>query len=207
MRSAIEGMGGTGEGDPMLTYLHHVSIAFNGPTRADDIFEEMEQRVIGQTASLKFLDALATYAEDYVAICTPSAGKWGPYDTRVPRYVDNISQEIKMPFIRPLMLSIAAKFNPSETMHAFRLLSSWVVRFLVSSGSRSGVVEKSFREAAHSITERKITTASELAAAVITVIPSDNRFQVLFAKRRLRTVAKRGFCCAAGSAEKNRQAR
>src|SRR5206468_226887 len=95
MRCTIEGVDIPKADDPLLTYLHHASIAFYGPINSDDIFEVMEERVAGRAIALKFLEGLANYAADYSAIITPTHAKWSKYDQRVRIYVDHISQEVK----------------------------------------------------------------------------------------------------------------
>ncbi len=108
IRSTIAGLGKNTLDDPLLGYLHSVSIILNGPIKADDIFDVMENTVAGRTQSLAFLASMATFANDFAAIVTPSDAKWTQYDQRVRTYVHNISQEIKMSFIRSLMLAVAA---------------------------------------------------------------------------------------------------
>src|SRR5262249_54212454 len=103
MRNTIEELDRNQADDPILTYLHHASIALNGPIQADDIFAMMEEKVVGRANAIKFLDVLSSLASDYAAILTPSHPKWGGYDQRVRQHVKDISQEIKMSFIRPLM--------------------------------------------------------------------------------------------------------
>jgi len=180
MRSTIEGLGQSHREDPILEYLHHVSIAFNGPVKADDIFEVMEQRIGSRSASLAFLESLSSYASDYSAIVTPSHAKWGAYDHRVRAAIAVISHELKMSFIRPLMLATSARFSPAEANIAIQQFASWTVRFLIAGGHRSGAVEKAFGEAAHAISNRTITTAAQLTESVRHVIPNDVRFKNAF---------------------------
>ena len=133
MRTTIEGFATSRDSDVLLTYLHHVSVVFYGPIIVDDIFEKMETAVVGRGPALAFLEALASYANDYAAIVTPSHAKWGSYDPRMRNYISQISQDMKMSFIRPLMLAIANKFSPREARDAFYACVVWVVRFLNSS--------------------------------------------------------------------------
>jgi hypothetical protein len=180
MRSTIAGLSPDTLDDPLLGYLHNVSIVLNGPVRADDIFEVMENTITGKTTALAFLDSLAKYANDYAAIATPTDGKWGAYDQRLKIYVGNISQEVKMTFIRPLMLAVAAKFTKQEALLAFRAFNSWVVRFLIAGGSRSGVVEKAIGDASREISSGTIKTARALIEKVRHVIPNDVKFASAF---------------------------
>ena len=136
MQSTIEGVIQSRGDDPLLIYLHQVSIALHGPVKVENIFDLMESQVSGRKNALAFLDGLANLANDYAAIVTPSAAKWGKYDARVRRYVEHISQQVKLPFIRPLMLAVAARFSPKETHIAYRAFVSWLVRYLIAGGNR-----------------------------------------------------------------------
>jgi hypothetical protein len=128
---------------------------------------------------------MANPGSDYAAMLTPSHVKWRKYDRRIRKYVEYISQEVKMSFIRPLMLSITSNFSPSETLKAYRMLVSWVVRFLIAGGSRSGIVEKVFGETANLIQRGRIDTAKELAEAAERVVPSNVKFRSAFASKSL----------------------
>jgi hypothetical protein len=196
MRTSIEGVVHAADVDPLLTYLHHVSIVFYGPITSDDIFEKMEQDVVSRSQSLQFLEALASHANDYAAIVSPTHPKWGLYQQQVRIYVDQISQELRMSFIRPLMLAIAARFNPSETQKAFRLLVSWVVRFLIAGGSRSGKTEAAIGEAAHKIRTGEITTTKGVVDAVENAVPNDIKFQEAFSKKTLAATKQARFILA-----------
>ncbi|HZL38083.1 MAG TPA: DUF262 domain-containing HNH endonuclease family protein [Tepidisphaeraceae bacterium] len=185
VRSTIETLASVQSEDPLMTYLHTASILENGPVETDEIFERLENQITTRKESLRFLESLAEYSTAYAAILTPSHAKWGPYDQRVRRYIDSISQEIKMTFMRPLMLAIAAHFSKTETRQAFRDMVSWVIRFLVSGGSRSGATAKIIGEAAHEIKRGKIRTAQQLHDSVKKIIPSDVRFRNHFITKSL----------------------
>jgi hypothetical protein len=184
MRGTIEELGPAGADDPLLVYLHHVSIGLYGHLLADDIFEVMEDKVGGRNNALKFLDALSRLASDYAAIQTPTHAKWASYDQRVKAHITDI-REIRMSFIRPLMLAVAARFTPRETVTAFRAFLSWVVRFLISGGSRSQVVAITLGNAANAVMEKRIKTAKELFAVVAKVIPTDPKFHSAFCNKSL----------------------
>ncbi|MCI0349762.1 MAG: HNH endonuclease family protein [Acidobacteriales bacterium] len=143
------------------------------------------ETIVGRTNSLKFLSALANYANDYAAIVTPSHAKWGGYDQRVRMYVDDISQQLKMTFIRPLMLAVASRFSVSETNRAFRMLVAWVVRFLIAGGSRSGLAEKALGDAALAVTKGEIKTAADLWKKAAGAVPNDTRFLGAFGVKSL----------------------
>lgn len=186
MRSLIEGVERARGDDPLLRYLHHISIVFNGPLTADEIFERMEENITSQSEAMTFLEALAIYANDYTAILTPSHPKWGDgYDRLVRTYVSNISLEIRLTFIRPVMLAVAAKFSQKETKKAFRVFVSWAMRFLIAGGHTSSRVESAFGIAARDVTHQKITTTEGLIAAASHVIPNDIKFRSAFITKKI----------------------
>jgi hypothetical protein len=193
MRTTIEGFDQPQSEDPMLGYLHHVSIVFYGPVLEEEIFEKMETEVVGRAKSLAFLEALSTYASDYAAIITPTHAKWGQYDSRVRKYIEQISQEVKMSFIRPLMLAIANKFDPAETVRAFQACASWVVRFLIAGGHRSGAVNMAIGETAHAIKEGRIKTTEALADSFGKVVPNDLRFHEAFCTKTIQNARQSRF--------------
>jgi hypothetical protein len=56
---------------------------------------------------------------------------------------------------------------------------------LIAGGSRSGVVEKAFGNAAYKVSKREIKTAKSLAEAVADVIPNNTRFHAAFVSKTL----------------------
>ncbi len=90
MRSSIEGVIRPFDGDPLLAYLHHVSIVFFGPIKLDNIFDYMEDKIVGRAPSLQFLEALANYASDYAAILNPADMRSG----------DNINSRLAFALIK-----------------------------------------------------------------------------------------------------------
>lgn len=72
------------------------------------------------------------------------------------------------------------QFPPREAEKTFRLLISWAVRFLITGGGRGGTLEAAYAERAKEITREKIVNTRELAAAMVSTIPSDIEFQSQF---------------------------
>lgn len=192
MRNTIEELGPSSPDDPLITYLHHVSIGLYGHILADDIFDIMEERVSGKRNAIDFLSSLAKYASDYAAIQLSGHSKWIKYDQRVRTHIDHI-HGVRMSFIRPLMLAVAARFDARQTHAAFRAFTSWVVRFLIAGGSRSQIVAITLGGAAHDVFDRRITTAEDLVDAVRKVIPTDPKFHASFCTKSLSSARQARF--------------
>src|SRR5438270_9582300 len=64
VRTTIESLDAAQSQDPLLGVSAHREHHLHGPTKADDIFEKMEEQITGRTESIRFLEALANYASD-----------------------------------------------------------------------------------------------------------------------------------------------
>jgi len=172
------------EDDVAMTYLRHVISAFYGATREKDIFSKIKQAVSGKTKALELLDALERYADDYSAMLTASHSKWSTYSEDI-RYEIETLAELPSNLLRPLMLAVAHHFSKHEAVLAFKSFISWTVRFLIVGGGRSGTLETAYSNAAKSVVEGEITTASDLFGLLASNIPTDRQFEEAFAIARV----------------------
>jgi hypothetical protein len=186
MRSIIEGMDNKGD-EPLLTYLHHASIVFGGPVVEDDIFEMMEEKISGHVEALRFLEMLASNAINYAAILTPSDGKWNGYGDSVRTYIKNISHELKMVVVRPLMMAVADRFDPKKTEKTYRAIESWVVRFVIAGGHTTSLANRTLGDAAHKVSTREIRSLNGIYDLLKNVIPSDARFHAAFCTKTMKS--------------------
>jgi hypothetical protein len=167
-----------------VIYLRHLLSSLHGLTRENEVYEAIQSRVSGQGPSLSFLATLAECVNDYVALYNPEHVKWNDYDPKVRNAIRTLNHLQPGP-IRPLMLAIARHFPKAEAEKAFRMFVSWVVRFLIYGGARSGNVEEAYSERAKEVTEGKVTTASSLVANMGDVLPSDAQFKAAFGVARV----------------------
>jgi hypothetical protein len=175
---------GTGDDEIVITYLRHVTISLYGYTREREVFEKIKGKVSGKGNAIQFLDVLATNANDYVALMTPSHQKWNNYTPSMRGSLRTLDL-LKVVPLRPLMLAIVRKFPQMETERAFRLLITWSVRLLITRGGRSGIVEESYGDAAKKINDGTITSTKQLAVDLAKIIPTDAEFEETFATARV----------------------
>lgn len=170
--------------DIVMLYLRHLSSAIYGATRERDVFAKIKQQVNGKTNSIGFLDILAGYAEDYVAILNSSHPKWSNYPANIRRSIATISL-LAAEQIRPLMLAVAHHFTPKEAATAFRMFVSWLVRLLIAGGGRGGTFDAAYSKRATEVCEGQINTAKQLNEAMKELIPTDAQFQAEFSVCRV----------------------
>jgi Protein of unknown function DUF262/Protein of unknown function (DUF1524) len=170
--------------DSTLVYLRHLLSSLYGLTRAREVFERIKEKVAGKTQSLAFLDTLADYANDYLAILNPDHSKWNGYNFNVRSHIRTMNT-FGVEVIRPLLLAVARHFTPKETEKAFRLFVCWTARFLIAGGARGGTIEEAYASRAFEVTQGKVTTAKQLADAMVDIVPTDAQFEAAFGTARV----------------------
>jgi hypothetical protein len=90
---------------------------------------------------------------------------------------------LQVKFHRALLLAIVSHFEDAEIALAVRWVTSLAVRLLIVGGSRSGRTEDAIGTGAMKIANGEIKTATELAAAMNAIVPSDTEFQTAFAEK------------------------
>lgn len=173
-----------GKDDITVTYLHHLLITKNGPTKEREVFDKVKQTVNSQGRAIEFMDELADSANDYAALFNSDHKKWNEYGTNTRRYIATINRDLRVEQIRPLMFAVSKHFTPKEAKIAFQLFVFWSVRILIV-GTRGGLLDRNYAVNAQEIGSGKIKTAQELANALQDVIPSDALFQTAFSEARV----------------------
>jgi Protein of unknown function DUF262/Protein of unknown function (DUF1524) len=176
-----------GHGDIAVTYLHHLLITKNGPTKEREVYDSIKQMVNSQTRALEFLEELADSANDYAALFNSDHKKWNEYGTSTRKNISTINRDLRVEQIRPLMFAVSKHFSVKEAKLAFRLFVFWTVRFLIV-GGRGGLLDRNYAQRAQEIGKKKIKTAKELAGSMSDVVPSDALFQAGFTEARVSQV-------------------
>jgi hypothetical protein len=129
------------EDDITVLFLRHALIAIHGFIKEEEVYETVQAKAKGPQLSIAFLNLLDNLAASYIAIFNPESEKWNPYPDTLRRGIHTLNL-LNIKPMRPLMLAIAAKFNPLDAAEAFRMLISVGVRLLIASSTRSGSVEQ-----------------------------------------------------------------
>jgi hypothetical protein len=173
-----------GRGDLTVTFLHHLLITKDGPTREREVFDRIRTTVNNQNRAIEFLDELSESSNDYAALFNSDHTKWNKYGTTTRHNIATINRDLRVEQIRPLMLAVARKFTVPEAKKAFRLFVFWSVRFLIV-GGRGGLLDRNYAAAAQEIGLGKIKTAEKLAEKLKDILPSDAVFKTLFTEARV----------------------
>lgn len=173
-----------GQDDVTVTYLHHLMITKDGPTKEREVFDKVKQMANSQSRALEFLDEAAEGANDYAALFNSDHKKWNEYGTSTRKHLSTINRDLRVEQIRPLMFAVSRHFSVEEANLAFRLFVFWSVRFLIV-GGRGGLLDRNYAQRAQDVGTRKIKTAKELAGAMADIIPSDALFETAFSEARV----------------------
>lgn len=173
-----------GKDDITVTYLHHLLITKNGPTKEREVYDKIKNTINSEGRAIAFLDELADSANDYASLFNPEHKKWNDYGTSTRRHVQTIIRDLRVEQIRPLMFAVSKHFVVKEAKLAFKLFVFWSVRFLIV-GGRGGLLDRNYALRAQEVGSGKIKTAQELERAMDDVVPNDAKFQAEFADVRL----------------------
>jgi hypothetical protein len=182
--------------DITVDFLHHVLITRDGPTKEREVFDKVRQFATSEGRALEFLTDIAESAHDYAALFNSDHTKWNVYGTSTRKHIATINRDLRVEQIRPLMLAIASRFSVKEARIAFRLCLFWSVRFLIV-GGRGGLLDRNYALRAQEVGVKRITTAQQLAAAMVDVVPNDAVFEVNFAQARVSQVHLARYCLRA----------
>jgi Protein of unknown function DUF262/Protein of unknown function (DUF1524) len=181
MKGTLESLG---IDDITVTYLRHLLITEQGPTKEREVLDRVRRNIDSQQKALQFLDQLAISATDYVAILNPNHRKWNDYGETTRRHLRTINDHLRVEQIRPLVFAVAKHFAVKEAKKAFKLFVCWSVRFLVA-GGRGGLLDRNYAIVAEQVGKHKITTAKELVKAMQDVVPTDPTFEAAFSEARV----------------------
>lgn len=166
--------------DVIVDYIRHLWSSKYGATREKDLYDKIKRRINSKQAAIDLSSELAEDSRLYAALLNTNQGLWSIYGTTARDHIGTINL-LRMVQIRPLLLAILKKFEPSEVRKSLRVMVSWGVRFLISGGLGGGTLERHYSERAIEVREGLIANARDLVKAMQDVVPSDARFQTAFA--------------------------
>jgi hypothetical protein len=176
MTATLESLGRE-DGD-VVDYIRYFWVTTHGPTRLNDLFDEIKSEATSEATTINFLTSLDLRVSDYAAILTPTHDFWSSYHQEVRSNIDTL-RYLGVSQIRPLLLAAMGKFSKSELERLFKLAVSWSVRFLVV-GTPSGTLEGYYSRTAKKITDGLITTVAGVTTELAAVLPPDDVFETAF---------------------------
>jgi len=170
--------------DRAINFLRHALIATKQFVRAEEIYSSIQKDIRGESNAASFLSTLEATSRIYVATFQPSSDFWREYLASTAKALEVFNRFDLRP-MRPLVLSLALRFKPSEFDRAIKLLASISVRLVIAGRTRSGSLEQAFASAALGIYEERITTAAGLRSSLQNVIIPDADFKNEFETARV----------------------
>jgi hypothetical protein len=187
MRGALE----SSFDDPEATidFLRHALIVQRGHLREQDVYDEVQTMVLSPQAAVAFAATLESLANVYVATSNPEHERWNGYPDAGRRAVEVLNL-LNIKPLRPLLLAVSARFDPSEAAQALRFLVSLSVRLMIASSTRSSSVEVPLASAAQRVfvevdEEPPIATARNLVTRLEDLTPLDADFAAKFAEAKI----------------------
>lgn len=166
--------------DPLVVpFLRHFAMSRYGLIREKELFGVIRKKITTKKGALQFSTDLRDNAKTYSALINTEHDFWSTYDWKVRDCAGTLNL-LGMVQIRPLLLAILAHFDPKQVKLAFEKLEAVAVRFLIVGGTGGGTLERIYSETAKSVSEGKLSTASDVVRA-FSAIPTDSTFQQAFA--------------------------
>lgn len=166
--------------DPLVvTYLRHFAMSRYGLVREKELFGVIKRKITSKKGALQFSTDLRDTAKTYSALINTDHEFWTKFDPTVRDCAAALNL-LGMTQIRPLLLAILERFDATQVRKAFEKLEAVAVRFQIVGGVGGGTLERIYSETAKSVSEGKLTTASDIVKA-FTTLPVDSAFEQAFA--------------------------
>lgn len=163
----------------IVTYIRHFSMAKYGLIRERDLFALLKTKITSKKSALRFSTELSDSVRVYSALINTDHEYWSDFNSDVKYSVATLNL-LGMTQIRPLLIAILSKFESKNVTEAFYKLVAIAIRYQVVGGVGGGTLERVYSETAKSVSEEKISSASELLLAFKN-LPSDTAFRSAFA--------------------------
>ncbi len=161
-----------GEEPDVKVFIRQAWISKYGLTREKVLYDAIKRQITNKSKVIEYVKELAELATTYVALRNPGHDRWKPYGDTVIDCLE-ILDMVGVTQIRPLLLAIFKHFSEAEIKKTLPMVVAWTVRFLICGSGGSGTLETYYSERAKEVSARTIKTASQLWAAMKTVLPDD----------------------------------
>ncbi len=175
MRGALE----TLDDDITIDFLRHALTVAYGFVRESQVYDAVQNVARSEQSSVSFMSSLENLASTYVAIQNPEHEIWNRYSDATRRSIEVLNLLNIRP-LRPLELSVAAKFSPKEAEHTFELMISVGVRLLIAATTRSGSIEETIANVAHGVYTDEVDNTKGVKKLLEKIVPSNEQFSHAF---------------------------
>lgn len=176
MRGALESME---DEDTTISFLRHSLTIIRGFVRDAEVYEAVQQYVVGEQPAVTFANHVENLAYAFVAVHNSDHERWNKYTPATRRALDVLNLFSINP-LRPLLLAIAQRFSEREAERAFAFCISLSVRLMIASSTRTGTVEEGLALAGNRVYTRDISSTDDLKDQLGKITPTDGRFRAAF---------------------------
>lgn len=173
MRGALESYG---DEDTVVNFLRHALIAINGFVREAQVYDVVQNIARTPQTAVTFTTTLEVLSGLYVAIHNSDHEQWNRHSDATRHAIEVLNLSDIKP-MRPLMLSIAARFERNDVEEAYCYLLALSVRLLIAASTRSGSVEVPLAAAALMVYQQEITNAAGIKRSLNDIAVSDEQFR------------------------------
>jgi len=165
--------------DLTVIFLRSALMCKRGHLTRGEVFEVVQGLGKGPQTVVTFLKELEELARVYEATFNRDHEKWKACPDIMKQAIQTIN-DFDIKSFRPALLAIAAKFSTSEATTAFIWFVSLGVRLLMTTGTRSGQVEKNFCDVAQKVYNGELKTTAEIKKFLEKYLPTNEQFQQSF---------------------------
>lgn len=162
-----------------ITFLRHHWSSVHGATRERDLYKAIKAGVTTSQAAATFAKELEKSSKTYAALLNPSDPFWNSWGTTTKEALANLGK-LGLEQNRPLLLAAVNNLTRAHAKRVLRASVSWAVRGIIVGGIGGGVAERAYCEGAVKISNKSVTTAPQVLAAIAAVVPTDALFKDAF---------------------------
>ncbi len=129
-----------GKKDRTVDFIRQLWGAMHGLVREKELFREIKENVLNETAVLDLSKALAAQASDYAAVLNPFSEFWDGCVSS--RHALDTFNSLRVERLRPLLLAILLRFDAKDVEKALNFLRSASVRIVVDGGINGTIEEQ-----------------------------------------------------------------
>jgi len=166
-----------------------------GRVQTPQLFAKFKEKVTtAANAEGTSIDLLVA-SEKYAALEISDDPMWSPYNPNARRCVRSLKL-LGARQTHPILLSALDTYDVREIERLLRLLEVLIVRYQLIGGGRTGRLEIACARLAHRIHDIQCNTATDAAAQLKDVLPSDTDFKEAFRTKQERNSTKARYILA-----------
>lgn len=170
------------EVDPKNRFLHHYWTSIHGQTPTNSLFRNIRSEITTPVGAVNFAGRMAEAAKIYEALQNHGSAFWDDYAQEVRAHIASL-RLLDSQQALPMLLAAQPNFDKAEFVKLCRLLVVMAVRYNFIGEGRTGVLSNSYSDAAKKIASKDYKKASQVAAALKPIYPTDSDFKQAFERK------------------------